>query len=78
MKLTEEERARLDPRVQLEWLEHFLHRLPAPQRALALNSFAAEPDPAEMSIVGVTDPELERLWHRAWGREVGGDGTPAA
>jgi hypothetical protein len=67
--LTDEERARLDPRVQVEALEQFLHRLPAEQRTFVLNSFYADPAEGEMTIVGVVDPELERLWHRAWGIE---------
>jgi hypothetical protein len=73
MVLTDEERARLDPRVQVEWLERFLERFPAAQRAFVLNSFHAEPDPASMSIIGVTEPDLERLWHRAWGRSADGE-----
>ena len=74
--LTDEERARLDRRVQIDWLERFLERLPAAQRAFALKSFHAEPDPEQMSIIGVTDPELERLWHRAWGRSPDGEDAP--
>ncbi len=71
--LTDEERARLDPRVQVDALEQFLNRVPAEQRAFVLNSFFADPDEGAMTVVGVIDPELERLWHRAWGIAVNED-----
>jgi hypothetical protein len=66
--LTTEERARLDPRVVVESLEELLRQLPVASRAVALNSFYAQPDPDVMTIVGMTDPEFEQLWLRAWGR----------
>ncbi len=72
--LTAEERARLDPRVDVEALEEFLARVQPVSRELVLNSFYAEPDPDTMTIVGVIDPEIERLWRRAWRR----DGEPTA
>ena len=76
--LTDDERARLDPRVEIECLEQFLQRVPVTQRAFVLNSFYAEPDAAGLAIIGVIDPELERLWHRAWGRAADGEVAPPA
>ena len=76
--LSQAERDRLDPRVNIDRLEAFLAQVPINLRALALNSFYAEPDADSMTIIGVTDPAVERLWLLAWGGAEDGGGPPPA
>jgi hypothetical protein len=70
MSLTPSERARLNPRINVERLETFLERSRPDMRQLALNSCYLDPEPDCLTVVGSTDPELDLLWRQVWG---GGD-----
>jgi hypothetical protein len=64
--LTQAERDRLDPRVNIDRLELFLAQVPPHLRAVALNGFLADPEPDIGAVVGSTDPALARLLAQVW------------
>ncbi len=67
-RLTREQRAALDPRVDPARLEAFLARIPLAARRFALNACLGEPDPEIPGIVGSINRELEAAWRDVWRR----------
>ena len=67
VSLTPSERARLDPRVNIERLETLLRRTSPATRELVLNSCYLDPEPDSPTVIGAVDPEISRLWHQVWG-----------
>ena len=66
MPLSDNDRSRLDDRVDVAALERLLGRMPAHSHSLLINSCLRDPDPDVAGVAAFLDDELQREWMAVW------------